>query len=463
MKRMPSRRQLLAGMASGTAGALAGCIDESAGDVDDGMSVHAAFFALWDWTEQVGGDRLTSKNPVETGEMGHGWSPDGNIAPEIADSRAFFYLDTPEFSWAQEIADELDRDYENVAAIDLLDGLGPYLLPFDGGGIPEPDHGHDYPVESVQFDEFDVYDLRSNEQLGYWHTDHWHGGVPDVPVDGTVPVGVVLFDDQERVVPLGENEPYHLRARVADGHETAPIDIESAGDHVVFRGLETGTTAIVFEVYHEGDPVYDTSDEPATVTVVADQEDDGASVFHDPHTWVDPVLAGRMVHSIAEELAAIDPDGAEVYRDNAGAYVDRLNDVHEAFERLAATAERDVAVFAAHDSFRYVEDRYGFTLHTPTGVSPDAAESIEDISGLLSLIDDRDINVVLYDPFESPDPGGTPPQMVGMLLENSDAEKAVPLTPVEGTTEAWAERDWGWIEQMEEINLPSLRVALDAE
>ncbi len=463
MQDEPSRRQLLTGAAAGGVGALAGCIDGVAVGDEDGVSTYAAFFTLWDWTRRVGGDRVRVDKPVETGEMGHGWSPDGNVVPEIADSEAFFYLDTPEFAWAQDVAGELERDYGNVAAIDLLDGLEPHLLTFAGDGMPEPDRGHDYPVESIRFDEFDIFDLRSNDQLGYWHTDHWHGGVPDVPVDGSVPIAAVLVDAEERIVPLGDTEPYRVDARVADGHESAPVEIESAGGHVSFRGTEVGSTAIVFEIYHEGDRVYDTSDEPAPVDVVANAENGGASAFHDPHTWVDPVLAGEMVDAIADGLTEIDPDGAETYRENADTYVDRLDDVHEAFEELAATAERDVAVFAAHDSFRYVEDRYGFTLHTPTGISPDAAESIEDVSGTISVIEDHGIETVLYDPFESPEPGERPPQMVEVLLENSDAEEALPLTPVEGTTETWAERDWGWIEQMEEINLPSLRAALDAE
>lgn len=35
------------------------------------------------------------------------------------------------------------------------------------------------------------------------------------------------------------------------------------------------------------------------------------------------------------------------------------------------------------------------------------------------------------------------------------------LSPVEGTIEEWAENDWGWVEQMEEVNIPSLEAALN--
>ncbi len=53
--------------------------------------------------------------------------------------------------------------------------------------------------------------------------------------------------------------------------------------------------------------------------------------------------------------------------------------------------------------------------------------------------------------------------MVEVLLENTGAENYEPLTPAEGTTAEWTEQEWGWVEQMEAINIPSLRAALGAE
>ncbi|ELY63323.1 metal ABC transporter substrate-binding protein [Natronobacterium gregoryi SP2] len=48
-------------------------------------------------------------------------------------------------------------------------------------------------------------------------------------------------------------------------------------------------------------------------------------------------------------------------------------------------------------------------------------------------------------------------------MENTDADEYAPVTPAEGTTAEWNERGWGWIEQMEEVTIPSLRQALGAE
>ncbi|ARS88339.1 metal ABC transporter solute-binding protein, Zn/Mn family [Natrarchaeobaculum aegyptiacum] len=455
------RSVLTTGAGAVTLGTLAGCLSDPL-ESGSGEGGYAAFFALWDWANQVAGDEIEFENPVDTGEMGHGWEPDGNLAPEIASSKVFVYLDTPEFAWAQDVVADLERDYEGeVEVIDGLEGMGPYLIPFDGGeddALPEPDHDHEFDPDDVSRDRFDFYDLRSNDQLGYWHIDHWHGGVPDVPVDDSVPIGAVFRDNRERVVPLGPNEAFQFDARLAAGAPDDVLEIESHGDSVSLIGHETGATEIVFELRHENEVVYDTDAAPMSIDVV-EEVDGGAGEFHDPHTWVDPVLAQRMVDTIADGLADVDPDNADVYAANAEDYKNRLADIDRQFEELTENAERDVAVFVAHDSFQYVERRYDFELHTPVGITPDAAESLDDVADMIDVVEEHDIDTILYDPFEAPDDEQMP-SAARMLLENSPATNAEPLTPAEGTTHEWADQGWGWVEQMEEVNIPSLEKAL---
>ncbi|SNR47025.1 metal ABC transporter substrate-binding protein [Halorubrum vacuolatum] len=457
-----TRRTLLrSGIGAAAVGGLAGCLGNGNPAGSDGEAAgYTAFFTVQDWAEHVAGDHFEFTNPVSVGQMGHGWSPDGDVARDIASTQAFFYLDTPEFSWAQDVAAELERDYEDVAVYDLLDGLGPYLIGFDSGELPEFDRGHEYPRDSLRLNEFDIYDLRSDEQLGYWHDGHWHGGVPDVSLDSTVPIGIVLFDNEGRVVPLGDGERYRVDARIADG-EAGILEIDAHGRQVDFTGTETGETAVVFEFYEDDELIYDTEDERSTLSVIEGDEG-GADEFHDPHVWADPVLGQKMVRNIRDGLVELDPDNTEAYEENTDAYLERMDEVDAAFEALAESAERDVAVFAGHDSFQYLERRYGFDLRTPVGTSPDAAESFEDIAGLVDVIEEHDIHTVLYDPFEAPDPDEDVPQMVELIFENTDVDRAEPLTPGEGTTAEWSEAGYGWVEQMLEINVPSLEAALDA-
>ncbi len=458
-----SRRAVLRSSAGALSlGVLAGCLsepDDEGGDADEG---YAAFFTLADWTEQLVGDEMTIENPVETGEMGHGWEPPVDLQREITESAFFVYLDSPEFAWAQDVAADLES--EDVELIDALEAVEGQLIAMDRETDEdrEPVEEYDGDPTAVEVAEFELYDQRTGEEVAYWHDDHWHGGVPDVPLDGQLAIEGVFEDAEGRVLPLGEDEPFALEAKVPDGADADAIEIESQGDHVEFHGLEEGRTMVVFELVADGEVVWDTSADNASVAVV-EGDDEESTEFADPHVWVDPVLAQEMVETIAAELGEIDPDNADTYEENAADYTDRMDDVHQQFEEVAENATRDVAVLAGHQSFGYLEERYDFEIRTPVGVSPDAVESSEDVSELITVVEEQDIDTILYDPFETPDPETDVPQMVEVLLDETDATEAAPVTPAEGTTEEWNEQGYGWVEQLEEVTVPSLAKALGAE
>lgn len=454
-----TRRSYLASLGVAATGATAGCLSGAGlGDAPDG---YGAFFALQDFTQQVAGDELAIDTPVDTGEMGHGWSPGGDLVRDVATGDLFVYIDTPEFAWAQDIARGLERDYDDIMVIDAMTGVTGQLLPFDVEPVPEPDDIGTVPFENVEL-EFDHYDYRTEEVLGYWHAevDHWHGGIPSIEVGGTVPVGIVLEDSDGHVIPLGDDEQYQVDATIADGGDQSVVTIESAGDHVQFHGESVGLTEIVIQIREGETVVYETDPDPLRVEVL-ENIDGGADEFHDPHAWVDPVLAQDMVWAIADGLETVYPDRAASIESNAAAYVDRLETVDQKFQELTETAKRDVAVFVGHDSFQYIEHRYGFELKTPVGISPDASESFGDIADLVELIDEENIDTILYDPFESPNPMEELPDEAAVILDESPASNAEPLTPISGTTGEWADRGWGYVEQMREINIPSLRMALN--
>jgi len=451
-----TRRTLLkSGVTVGAAAAVAGCTGDPGDESDGERSGYAAFFTLWDWSNQVGDGAFTFENPVEVGEMGHGWEPDGDLLRNVAGTDVFVYLDTPELSWAQDIAAELEADYDDVAVIDGMAGLDGELLPWDDGGeTAAPDRDHDWNPETVEIADFDVLDRRSGEVSAYWHNDHWHGGIQPVPLDSHRALEGVFEDSDGRVLPLGDDDPFEFDAVVADGADEEPIEIEPRGDHVRLHGREVGRTQLVFQLKHDGEVLWDTSNDLIAARVEEEVDEDGE--FFDPHVWVDPVLSQMVVDTIAEGLAEIDPDNAEMFEENAAAYNEELAEIDAAFEELMADATRNTGVLAGHDSFAYVEDRYGFDLHTPVGVSPEAEPSQTDIADTIEFVDDNGIDVILYDQFESPNLANT-------IVENSSASEVLAVTPAEGTTAEWNEEGWGWLDQMREVNLPAFRKALGAE
>ncbi|OYR62227.1 ABC transporter substrate-binding protein [Halorubrum ezzemoulense] len=339
-----SRRSVLrrgAGLAvAGTAASLAGCTGNGGGGSEEFDSGYAAFFTLNDWANEVAGDNASFEDPVDVGQLGHGWTPDGTLAADVAATDAFVYLDSPEFAWAQDLAATLESDYDTVATVDVLDGLE--------GDLLEWNHSHG----------------ESHDEEGHDEGDH----------DG-------------------------------EGHDE--------GDH------DNGTR-------------------------------------YDPHVWTDPVLAAEMVDTIATGLGEADPDNAEAYAANAEAYAADLDAIDDAFRSIAEDAARDVAVLAGHNSFQYLEARYGFRLRSPVGVSPQNEPTQSEIADTIDLVDAEGIDVVLYDRFQSP-------RLAESIVENSGAAEAVPVTPAGGTTREWNDAGYGYLEQMTEINVPAFERAFGAQ
>ena len=173
----------------------------------------------------------------------------------------------------------------------------------------------------------------------------------------------------------------------------------------------------------------------------------------DPHFWLDPVRAATCVETIRDGLAEADPDRADAYESNAERYLEELSALDERFTAQLEDRELDTVVVASHDSFGYLSDRYGFEVHSPVGVSPNAEPGSTEIRDTIDVVDENDVDVVLYDAFESENLAKT-------VVADSSAEEAMPLTSIAGTTEKWHDNNWGYVEQMIEVNLPALKAAL---
>lgn len=99
---------------------------------------------------------------------------------------------------------------------------------------------------------------------------------------------------------------------------------------------------------------------------VEDGHDHGHSGI-DPHAWLDPMNAAVWMQALAERLAVMDPDNADLYRSNAEAGVADLQTLIDTMSEQLAPA-RTVGLIAFHDAFQYLEARFG--LHMVGSVTP---------------------------------------------------------------------------------------------
>ena len=82
---------------------------------------------------------------------------------------------------------------------------------------------------------------------------------------------------------------------------------------------------------------------------------------YDPHAWLDPQNGSVWLGVIAEKLAALDPEHAELYRANAAK---GQAEIAAAVDEVAAAVApmKGVPVVSYHDAFQYFEARFGLTL-----------------------------------------------------------------------------------------------------
>lgn len=175
----------------------------------------------------------------------------------------------------------------------------------------------------------------------------------------------------------------------------------------------------------------------------------------DPHFWMDPVRVKAAVGNVRQGLVDVDSDNAGTYAENAESYRDRLDDLDERIESIVADGSKDVVLVAGHDAFQYLGDRYGVETHSLTNVSPDDRPTAQDIEHAQEIIRTHDLAYICADPLESQ-------QAADQLVAETDAESVLPLTSIPGLEDEWDQKEWGYVDVMGTVNLPTLERALEA-
>jgi manganese/zinc/iron transport system substrate-binding protein len=108
---------------------------------------------------------------------------------------------------------------------------------------------------------------------------------------------------------------------------------------------------------------------------------------YDPHVWFDVSLWTRILDTIAKEMSAIDPEGAETYRANAEALRAEYEDLHAwVLEQVAQIPDEQRVLVTAHDAFGYFGERYGFDVVGIQGISTATEAGLSDVERVVDLV-----------------------------------------------------------------------------
>ena len=142
---------------------------------------------------------------------------------------------------------------------------------------------------------------------------------------------------------------------------------------------------------------------------------DGQDQQGDPHYWLDPISVIHYVENIRDGLSQADPQGKDIYDQNAAAYILKLKDldawVRQQVEQIPP-AQRQLVT--NHESFGYFADRYGFRISGTivASVSSRASPSARQLAALIDHIRQTGARAIFLET-------GTNPQLADQIASDT--------------------------------------------
>lgn len=177
----------------------------------------------------------------------------------------------------------------------------------------------------------------------------------------------------------------------------APSDTAAIHDaHVVFAngaGLEADLQDMFESAGGEAEHVHLSE---GLALREAEGRQEGEHEGADPHVWFSVPNVIHWVENIEHTLSTLDPANSQVYRTNAGAYIQELEDLDAwARERMATIPAANRKLVTNHPAFGYLADRYGLEqVGAVYPISPSSQPSAHDIAALEDTIHEYDVPAV---------------------------------------------------------------------
>jgi len=144
-----------------------------------------------------------------------------------------------------------------------------------------------------------------------------------------------------------------------------------------------------------------------------DHDEDGIN----PHIWLDPDNAQKMVETIGRTLMQADPANAARYAINTGSLMRRLDALTRELETVLAPARgKPFVVF--HDAYRYMEARFGLNAVGAIMVHPEVVPGVRQISEIQARVRALKVGCVFTEPQFTP-------KLVAVVREGTKANTAV--------------------------------------
>ena len=170
-----------------------------------------------------------------------------------------------------------------------------------------------------------------------------------------------------------------------------------AADVIVMNGV--GLEDFMEDALASSDaPVIDCSEGVELLAALGHEGHDHDAEY-DPHIWMDPERAGRMIENIGAGLSQADPDRAETYAAQAAEAAFQLQHWYSVKLDVIASDQPDLqlphrALITFHDGFQYFADAFQLDLLKAIEEEEGAEASAAEIKEIVRLIGEYDLPVI---------------------------------------------------------------------
>lgn len=172
----------------------------------------------------------------------------------------------------------------------------------------------------------------------------------------------------------------------------------------------------------------------------------------DPHVWLNPVFAVKMVRVIEAALSEVDPANSAVYKRNSSAYISKLFLFDRQTEHDLQNCQSHTIISGGHFAFGSFAGRYGLTAVSPyKGFSPDAQPSPKAIGRLVKTMRTTGSNVIFHEELIQP--------KVARIIAGETGGRLLLLHGVHNVSKRELERGETYLSLMQE-NVKNLKIGL---
>lgn len=177
------------------------------------------------------------------------------------------------------------------------------------------------------------------------------------------------------------------------------------------------------------------------------------SSLYDPHFWLDPVAAIKIVDNILAGLTKASPENEAYFTENANVYKDKLATLDKSFKEGLSSCQTDTAI-TSHEAFSYLSKQYKINLVSISGIDPSVEPDASKLAEISDLVKSKGIKYIFFESLVSP-------KLAETIASETGAKTAV-LDPIEGLSEEDQQKGDDYI-NVQQRNLQNLKTALECK